>query len=83
MVRVYRRGGRQPVVLTFRVIDPQKTLHASEAATIAVERFRTAGFEDARFRLPLERLRPGTYALHVEASNDGTTVGRDLLFSVK
>jgi hypothetical protein len=83
LVRVYqlRRPTPVPITIVFRVLDGTRRVLSAENA-LSADQFR-AGAADARYRVPLARLKPGAYVLAVEASAPGTSLHRELPFTVR
>jgi hypothetical protein len=84
LVRAYDRRSDQPapVAVTFRVLDHQLREVLAEPVAVAADRFATDHSAEVRFNLPLDRLQPGSFVLRVETSRDGSTIRRDVRFSV-
>jgi hypothetical protein len=70
------------VEITFRVLDQQLREVLAQPMTVTADRFAADGSAEVRFNLPLDRLKPGSFVLRVEAARDRTTVPRDVRFSV-
>ena len=83
LIRVYqlRRQTPTPVTMMFYVLDGSRRVMSAEIA-LSADRFR-AGAADARYPLPLSALKAGAYVLRVEASAPGTSLHRDLPFTVR
>ena len=83
--RVYQKTGEQakPASLVFRVLDAQLHEVSSTPVSLTADQFANGNSADARFALPLDALRPGSYVLRLDASIEGATTRRDLRFSVK
>jgi VWFA-related protein len=84
LVRAYQRrqDQRVPVAVTFRVLDQQLRDVLVEPISVTADRFQADGSAEVRFDLPLGRLQPGTFVLRVEATREGSTVRRDVRFTV-
>ncbi len=83
-VRVYQRRQDKPdpVAVRFRILQGARELTATENK-LEVDQFAATGAADATYSLPLHLLDPGTYMLHVDASAGGTTIQRDVRFTVR
>jgi VWFA-related protein len=83
-IRVYQRHQDKPVPVgvTFRVLQGAREVTATENK-LEGDQFAATGAADATYSLPLELLDPGTFMLHVDASAGGTTIKRDVRFTVR
>lgn len=83
LIRVYQLRRQTPTAVTimFHVLDGSRRVMSAEIA-LSANGFR-AGAADARYPLPLTALKAGAYVLRVEASAPGTSLHRDLPFSVR
>jgi len=84
LVRVYQRRRQSPIPVTvvFRVLDGTREVASSENL-LGSDQFASDREPDARYRVPLTTLKPGAYVLRVEASASGTTLHRELPFTVR
>jgi VWFA-related protein len=84
LVRVYQRRRQTPipVLIVFRVLDGTREVTSSENL-LGPDQFASDREPDARYRVPLTTLKPGAYVLRVEASASGTTLHRELPFTVR
>ncbi len=84
LVRVYHRSRdtSQPVTVTFRVLGGAGEA-ASSQRLLGAEQFANGNAADARYRLPLTTLKSGVFVLRVEASDNRTSIHRELRFTVK
>ena len=85
LVRVYQRQREQPapIAVSFRVLDSGLAEVATAPSPLQSGQFTGTGSADARYRLPLGSLRPGSYVLRVEATRERTTARRDVRFEVR
>ena len=83
LIRVYQLRRQTPTAVTmmFYVLDGSRRVMSAEIA-LGADRFR-AGAADARYPLPLSALKAGAYVLRVEASAPGTSLHRNLPFTVR
>ena len=83
LIRVYQLRRQTPTAVTmmFYVLDGSRRVMSAEIA-LSADRFR-AGAADARYPLPLSALKAGAYVLRVEASAPGTSLHRELPFTVR
>lgn len=84
LVRAYERRNEAsaPVNVTFRILDEQLREVLAQPLAVPADRFAADHSTEMRFNLPLDRLRPGSFVLRVEASRDRSTVRRDVRFGV-
>ncbi len=85
LVRAYQPGRQHPgpVAVSFRVLDDGLREVAAGSSPLPPGQFAGNGSADARYRLPLGTLRPGSYVLRIEATHERTTTRRDVRFAVR
>lgn len=85
-LRIYQGTGRdaeiQPVSVRARVIDTTDRAVVDSALVFQPREFASNRTADCRINLPLSRLSPGEYLLHVEATMGERVAGRALRFRV-
>ena len=84
LVRLYqhRQDKPAPVAIVFRILQGTRVVTSAESA-VSAEQFAERGAADVPFTLPLRELEPGVYVLHVEATENGATIRRDVPFTVR
>jgi hypothetical protein len=84
LVRVYQRRQDKPapVAIVFRILQGARVVTSVESA-VSAGQFAERGAADATFSVPLRELEPGAYVLHIDATGNGTTIQRDVRFTVR
>lgn len=85
IVRLHEGGSGAPEVvhLVAHLVNQAKQGLATELGRIDPSAFGPDRIADYRFEIPLERMRPGEYALSIEFSAGGAVVTRDVHFTVR
>jgi hypothetical protein len=84
-VRVYQ-GAKKPtdaVSVTTKIVDGRNAVAFQDLARLTRDQFAADAAAHHRLRIPLEKLRPGDYLLHIEAAAGPATATRDARFSVR
>ena len=85
LVRVYQQVRQQPAAVKVfcQVFDEALKPVGATGRLLEPAEFAKTGAADARFPVPLETLRPGTYVMRIGITEGGPALRRDVRFSVK